>query len=1668
MHYSLNIHKKKHGDLEKVICDHCGGKFASKYKLKEHVDAVHLKLKSFKCTLCDWRTGYTTNVSLHLKKVHGVVHTLGRGRKRNLVTKEDVVKSAAIANKNEGILMKSDDGVQQKSEPVEVPSPKKDVRNVDGEELSHACDSCDKMFPERYHLQVHVTSVHLKILRYKCADCKFAAAYSTVLKSHRDTFHGGAPGTETKTKVCEICSYTTETDHYLKKHLKTVHGFDSDDVGCKSKASHEGEWQRFKSFWRASKSIFDDDALNVDSPVEDDFIAYFDHLYHEKKYKKNGLWQKLWKLDGYFKMERGKNLREIYPRLIHNFNSYAHDKVEKVKAHLCDLCDTVCRSQGDLNAHIAAKHLKMKPHKCDECDYSSAQPRNVRRHKRKMHGPNARKYNCDLCDFVSPRKNDLVKHKRVAHLNCRHCSFTTMASSALTANQELNGHISDMHPQEQKALESSTKDAYENAWSCFKRYCDGVLHPSEKGKAKYGRSLVCDDCDFATDLPQRLAEHVQKPHDKSCDKCDYATPSRDMLDWHTKGNTRVERDTFHMFKCKQCAFAANLANSLLEHVQIMGHNQYPFVECSKCKKELFVSDLSYLSEKCITRVKRMSRDTKKRCPFKKSDTKTLTDNPGSCDQCEFATSRWRELKRHKELVHEQTAKGGEDDFLGYLEYLFYGRRLKVSSILSTFPRLNHTFQMRNAGKRLEEAHPEVVSFLNKIKNDVDNQHSCDQCAYTTVCTNALARHIRSVHENEKEPHVLRPQTKVKYEQTWTTFEKFCDTIGSFDFPGEEEFILYLDHLLTDKQCKMTSAASIFSRLNNALQTDHGVKMQDAYPRLMDRLRGGGTELSEMSVLEDSNQEGGKHLEEGEAKVPLMMQLEATENHCKIDQDQHTENSDGRQNSANDKEGDEPLSMFLSKMVSSGSYSNQGEKHLEEEADEMLPTTQQESTDKGSDDEDQHADNTDRNHDPAIGKDEDANSESDSEEGDKHLEEAEDKILPEMQQEGSEKVNEDDHNKEANKSDWSQKADVGIDECDPVSMYLSEMAKFCGDGLYVEGKMDEGIGRADLTPFKNEILLKVESKERSEDEVGPEGNVPDVISLNGSEGGDQEVDPVTMYLREMEKYCHKPGIFEEACENPKKRKFTEKLDENDLLASKKPRYFNCLEKERERGEGVDTKLMKDQCIDSDRMAEEKSSSCNDLQEEATCHDDSETNSKEGGDVQFSDHSPSEEIVKSDADDQKLDIEGNDQDRPDGSDPVSMYLLEIGKCHQHVEEKKGKPIELRDDVGDFDKLRKANLAKIELDLEKAKLARQKTGYYPLGYVWGTGFACKECDFTTKDEHIFAQHEEQPHDKSCDRCRYAAPSQNLLDLHIKSRHVESETKSELKEENRRNDGMAVTEPLRDILPTAPTTTEQVCKGCGWKGKLLGVHLHRVKTKEKCKLFYDMSEVLSGRKGDAKDSNIDKEVDHVKCDICGNSYKGANGLRAHLSQNKTGCLQKLQEQLGRKDVYPLLGRHPTNNSGGRWKLFLKFCDERSKKEPGEAEFVEYFKEMFEEGKKLATIKSTLSSLKMEYQEQFGKNLQIAFPNLMPLIRKLEKKARLACDKCGFATPSPEALARHKQRPHDKCCGLCEYSAPNQDMLEKHVRASHAKKLFCDQCLFSTTDRHQLRRHVREGSHMT
>ena len=74
---NMNSHKKIHQPDhigKKHLCDKCSRGFRTPFKLKEHVDAVHLRLKPFGCGVgnCEWVTGFLANVGVHRRKVHGI------------------------------------------------------------------------------------------------------------------------------------------------------------------------------------------------------------------------------------------------------------------------------------------------------------------------------------------------------------------------------------------------------------------------------------------------------------------------------------------------------------------------------------------------------------------------------------------------------------------------------------------------------------------------------------------------------------------------------------------------------------------------------------------------------------------------------------------------------------------------------------------------------------------------------------------------------------------------------------------------------------------------------------------------------------------------------------------------------------------------------------------------------------------------------------------------------------------------------------------------------------------------------------------------------------------------------------------------------------------------------------------------------------------------------------------------------------------------------------------------------------------------------------------------------------------------------------------------------------------------------------------------------------
>ena len=69
-HMAFKFHLKTHRE-KRIACDTCGNKFTDNQGLKNHVQAVHEKLKLFGCNFCKKKYSQSGSLHIHMKKAHG-------------------------------------------------------------------------------------------------------------------------------------------------------------------------------------------------------------------------------------------------------------------------------------------------------------------------------------------------------------------------------------------------------------------------------------------------------------------------------------------------------------------------------------------------------------------------------------------------------------------------------------------------------------------------------------------------------------------------------------------------------------------------------------------------------------------------------------------------------------------------------------------------------------------------------------------------------------------------------------------------------------------------------------------------------------------------------------------------------------------------------------------------------------------------------------------------------------------------------------------------------------------------------------------------------------------------------------------------------------------------------------------------------------------------------------------------------------------------------------------------------------------------------------------------------------------------------------------------------------------------------------------------------------
>lgn len=183
---SLDIHvESKH--QENIPCPKCGQMYASKQSLNGHNARVHSDKEPKKCTNCDYKTHFASELKVHFKRTH------------TEDTKKTCQYCGDIFKDLKSHLHRTGCGGQI-IERKKVP-----------------CDRCSKEFNTKINADKHKKDIHGGVKDKKCRQCSYATYNSFNLKLHISKMHLGSGLGK------EVCLYCDKTTTNLKYHKKMYH-----------------------------------------------------------------------------------------------------------------------------------------------------------------------------------------------------------------------------------------------------------------------------------------------------------------------------------------------------------------------------------------------------------------------------------------------------------------------------------------------------------------------------------------------------------------------------------------------------------------------------------------------------------------------------------------------------------------------------------------------------------------------------------------------------------------------------------------------------------------------------------------------------------------------------------------------------------------------------------------------------------------------------------------------------------------------------------------------------------------------------------------------------------------------------------------------------------------------------------------------------------------------------------------------------------------------------------------------------------------------------------------------------------------------------------------------------------------------------------------------------
>ena len=394
-----------HEEEKRHLC-YCYKSYNTLNALKKHVNVDHLKIKRFKCNICQKCFGTKFELNNHVGALHegksplitcsicGKFHKNRKHKKLNIFECSEcdinfenkcVLKQHANSAHEDKNLVECYKYSHQRGMVIchmatlnegETPNKcldcdkyftndycfKKHVEEVHKgkEKIKVQCSKCDKKLTKNA-LKVHIKTVHERIYPFLCNTCGYKTIYQAKLKNHIALVHEG------KRHICSICGVGVTSPTYLKKHIESV---------------HEG--------------------------IKRYMCEFCEYRCYEASDIKNHV-QKV------------------------------HDKI---RTHQCNICQKFFGTTQELNQHISAVHEGKKPYQCSHCDKKFSARGGLDSHIKGVH--EGKKVICPECGASFSISQALRRHIKGVHMKetpyvCKICNH------GFKQNGNLKHHMATVH-----------------------------------------------------------------------------------------------------------------------------------------------------------------------------------------------------------------------------------------------------------------------------------------------------------------------------------------------------------------------------------------------------------------------------------------------------------------------------------------------------------------------------------------------------------------------------------------------------------------------------------------------------------------------------------------------------------------------------------------------------------------------------------------------------------------------------------------------------------------------------------------------------------------------------------------------------------------------------------------------------------------------------------------------------------------------------------------------------------------------------------------------------------------------------------------------------------------------------------------------------------------------